>query len=108
MTGQMSDLSMTLTQLAGDIASFYDKDVADVQKMLASGIYSGQTRPLRALGLDLTQANVQAWALSQGLNADMQTMTQSEKVMLRYQYVLSSLGFVMGDFAYTADKLCVA
>ena len=108
MTGQMSDMSMTLTQLAGDIASFYDKDVADVQKMLASGIYSGQTRPLRALGLDLTQANVQAWALAQGLNADMQTMTQSEKVMLRYQYVLSSLGFVMGDFAYTADKLCVA
>lgn len=46
MTGQMSDLSMTLTQLAGDIASFYDKDVADVQKMLASGIYAGQTRPL--------------------------------------------------------------
>lgn len=46
MSGQMSDMSMTLTQLAGDIASFYDKDVADVQKMLASGIYAGQTRPL--------------------------------------------------------------
>lgn len=46
MTGQMSDLSFTMTQLAGDIASFYDKDVADVQKALASGIYAGQTRPL--------------------------------------------------------------
>lgn len=38
----------------------------------------------------------------------MQTMTQGEKVMLRYQYVLSSLGFVMGDFEKTFDRVCVA
>lgn len=108
MTGQMSDLSMTLTQLAGDMASFYDEDVADVQKALASGIFGGQTRPLRQFGLDLTQANLQSWALSQGIDANTQSMTQGEKVMLRYQYILSNLGFVMGDFAYTADKHCVA
>ena len=54
--------------------------------------------------LDLTQANLQAWALSKGLNADMQSMTQGEKVMIRYQYILSQLGFVMGDFERTSDN----
>lgn len=107
MKGQMSDMSMTLTELAADIGSFYDTSVEDVQTALTS-IYTGQTRPLRQFGIDLTQANLQAWALSQGLNADVQSMTQAEKATLRYQYVLYSARNSLGDFARTADKLCVA
>ena len=45
MTGQMSDMSMTLTELAADIGSFYDTSVEDVQTAL-SAVYTGQTRPL--------------------------------------------------------------
>jgi uncharacterized membrane protein YgcG len=102
MTGNMSDMSMTLTELAADIGSFYDTSVEDVQTALAS-IYTGQTRPLRQFGIDLTQANLQAWALAHGLNADVQSMTQAEKATLRYQYVLYSARNSLGDFARTAD-----
>lgn len=45
MTGQMSDMSMTLTELAADIGSFYDTSAEDVQTALTA-VYTGQTRPL--------------------------------------------------------------
>lgn len=102
MTGNMSDMSMTLTELAADIGSFYDTSVEDVQTALSS-IYTGQTRPLRQFGIDLTQANLQAWALAHGLNADVQSMTQAEKATLRYQYVLYSARNALSDFRKTSD-----
>ena len=54
-------------------------------------------RNVRRFGLDLSFATVEAWALSQGLNADMQKMTQAEKTMLRYQYVLANTGAAQGE-----------
>ena len=76
-----------------------DNDVADD---LAS-IFTGSTRPLRQYGLDLTQATLKEWALSQGMNANIQSMTQAEKAMLRYQYVLAHTGAAQGDFARTVN-----
>ena len=37
------------------------------------------------------------------MNANIQSMTQAEKAMLRYQYVLAHTGAAQGDFARTAD-----
>ena len=47
----LADMSLNLTRLAGDIASFYDTDVEHVSETLNS-IFTGTTRPLRAYGLD--------------------------------------------------------
>lgn len=44
---------------------------------------------------------MQAWALSRGIDADMRSMTQAEKTMLRYQYVLANTGAATGDFQRT-------
>lgn len=106
-TGQMGDMATTLTELSADMASFYNKDIEEVQTAMTS-VFTGQTRPLRAFGLDLTQTNIAAWALSQGLNADVQSMTQAEKTMLRYQYVLAHTTAAQNDFIRTSDRLCVA
>ncbi|MBR1631365.1 MAG: hypothetical protein IJ680_05870 [Paludibacteraceae bacterium] len=46
--------------------------------------------------------------MKQGLDADIQSMSQAEKTMLRYQFVMANSTASMGDFARTADKLCVA
>ena len=93
-----TDMSIVLTNLAGDMASFYDVDQQTMAQALASGVLTGQTRVLRQYGIDLTQATVQEWAMKQGLDANMQTMTQAEKVMLRYQYVLARTGAAQEDF----------
>lgn len=103
----MGDMSIELTRLAADMASFYDTDAADVADDLAS-IFTGQTRPLRQYGLDLTQATLAEWAMRNGINANIDSMTQAEKTMLRYQYVLAQTGAAQGDFARTIGRLCAA
>lgn len=98
---KMSDMSIELTKLTADMSSFYNVAQEDVAKNLQS-IFTGETEPLRKYGLDLTQATLQEWALKQGLDADMQSMSQTEKTMLRYQYVIANTGAAQGDFADTA------
>lgn len=100
--GKMADMSVNLTKLTADMASFYDVEQSAVAEDLAS-IFTGQTRPLRTYGLDLTQATLKEWALTQGIEANFKTMTQAEKAMLRYQYVMANTSAAQGDFARTAD-----
>lgn len=100
--GKMANMSIRLTELAGDMASFYDVSQEDIAKSLQS-IFSGTTAPMRRYGIDLTQATLKEWALKQGLDANISSMTQAEKAMLRYQYVLAHTTNITGDFARTAD-----
>lgn len=99
----MADMSIELTKLAADMASFYDVNQEDVARNLYA-VFTGEQEPLRKYGLDLTQATVQEWALKQGLDADMQSMTQAEKALLRYQYVMSNSTAAMHDFQRTQDS----
>ena len=101
-TDSMADMSLNLTRLAGDMASFYDVDQADVAKSLQS-IFSGTIAPLRRYGLDLTQATLSEWAMKNGLDSNIKSMTQAEKVLLRYNYVIANSKAAMGDFAKTSD-----
>ena len=100
--GKMADMSLQLTKLTSDMASFYDMEQSDVARNLQA-VFTGETEPLRKYGLDLTQATLKEWAMKQGLDADISSMTQAEKTMLRYQYVMANTAAAQGDFARTAD-----
>ena len=102
LSDSMADVSLNLTKLTADMASFYNVSQEDVAEDL-SAIFTGQTRPLRTYGLDLTQATLSEWAMKQGLDANIQSMSQAEKTMLRYQYVLANTTAAQGDFARTAN-----
>lgn len=102
LSDSMADVSLTLTQLTADMASFYNVSQKDVAEDL-SAIFTGETRPLRTYGLDLTQATLAEWAMKNGLDANVQSMSQAEKTMLRYQYVLANTTSAQGDFARTAE-----
>ena len=101
--GKMAKMSIRLTELAGDMASFYDVSQEDIAKSLQS-VFSGTTAPMRRYGIDLTQATLKEWALKQGLDANVSSMTQAEKAMLRYQYVLAHTTNITGDFKRTQDS----
>ena len=98
----VADMSLNLTKLAGDMASFYNVDYEDVAEDMEA-VYTGMTRPLRKYGLDLTVATLKEWALANGLNADIKNMTQAEKTMLRYQYVMANTTAAQGDFERTIN-----
>lgn len=101
-SNSMADMSLNLTKLTADMASFYNVEQKVVAEDLEA-IFTGQTRPLRQYGLDLTQATLQEWALKNGIDANVQSMSQAEKTMLRYQYVMANTGSAQGDFARTAN-----
>lgn len=98
----VADVSINLTRLAGDMASFYNKDYAEVAEDLES-IYTGMVKPMRQYGVDLTEASLKQFALANGMNADMKAMTQAEKMLLRYQYVMAHTTAAHGDFIRTQD-----
>lgn len=100
--GKMADMSISITKLAADMASFYNVSQKDVAEDLES-IFTGQTRPLRTYGLDLTEATLKEWAMKQGMDANIESMSQMEKTMLRYQYVMANTGAAQGDFLRTQD-----
>lgn len=99
---EVKEMSTTIAGLAADMASFYNLDFDTAFEKLKSGI-SGETEPLKALGINLSQANLEAFALSQGLDKAYASMSQAEQMALRYQYILQATGDAQGDFARTAD-----
>lgn len=100
----LADMSLNLTKLTADMASFYNTGQGEIASALQSGVMAGQSRALRQYGLDLTQATLQEYALAHGLNADMSAMTQAEKTLLRYQYVMANTANIQGDFERTAGS----
>lgn len=99
---KMSGMSTELTKLSADMASFYNEDQEKVAKSMQS-VFTGTTQPLRKYGIDLTQATLEEWAHKQGVDANIKSMSQAEKTMLRYQYVISQTGAAQGDFARTSN-----
>ena len=99
-TSEAAKLSTSLVGLAGDLASFKNIGIDQVQTALA-GIFTGETESLKRLGIVMTEANVKAYAFSEGIKKSYDEMTQAEKVMLRYNYVLSVTKNAQGDFART-------
>ena len=99
---KITDISTDLAGLAADMASFYNLDFDEAFSKIRSGI-SGQTMPLKELGIDMSVATLNAFALQQGLSKTFDQMSQSEQVMLRYQYLMSATADAQGDFARTSD-----
>lgn len=98
-----SDMAITLAGLTGDVASFYNisQDLADIK---LKSVFTGETETLKDLGIVMTQANLEAYALNQGITKSISSMSQAELVTLRYNFVLDQLSMASGDFVRTQDS----
>lgn len=68
MTSQASaDMSMSLVKTAADLASFNNMSPEEVLEKLRAGL-TGETEPLKSLGVNLNQAAIEAEAMSLGLS----------------------------------------
>lgn len=102
-TDSALNMSQKITELAGDIASFYNLDVDDAFTKIRSGI-SGETEPLKQLGINMSVANLEAYAMSKGITTAYQKMSQADQALLRYNYLLSVTADAQGDFSRTSDS----
>ena len=100
---QAADMALTVTGLTGDMASFYNVS-QDVASTALASIWTGETESLKQFGIVMTQTNLEAYALSQGINKTWNEMTQAEQVQLRYNYVMEQTALAQGDFIKTQDS----
>ena len=99
---EAANMSTTLVGLVGDLASF--KNISqDVAKTALASVFTGETESLKKLGVIMTQANLQQFALEQGISKTIKQMTEAEKVQLRYNFVLARTVNAQGDYIDTAD-----
>ena len=98
-----SDMSIEMAKLAGDFASFYDLDADAAFEKIRSGI-SGETEPLKQLGVNLSVANLEAYAMKKGITQAYGAMSQQNQALLRYNYLLDSTKDAQGDFSRTSGS----
>ena len=97
------NMSLNLTALAGDLASFRNVE-QDVAFTALKSVFTGETETLKQFGIVMTEANLEAYALSQGITKSYNAMSQAEKVALRYSFVLNATKGAQGDFARTSNN----
>lgn len=104
---QVVEMATNLTGLAGDMASFYNLDHETAFEKIRSGI-SGETEPLKQLGINMSVASLNAFLLSQGITESYESMSQADQAMVRYNYLLSATKDAQGDFSRTSDSFANA
>jgi len=97
---QAYDLSTSLTKLAYDMSSFYNMNFEDAFIKLTAGI-SGETEPLKRLGIIVTENALKQQALNMGIRQSVTTMNEAQKVMLRYNAIMAQTKNAQGDLART-------
>lgn len=97
------NMALNLTKLSANMASFFNSSNKYAAIALKS-IYTGETETLKQYGVVMTEVNLKQFALAQGISKSYNEMSQSEKVMLRYQYVMQQLGYIGDDFIDTQDS----
>lgn len=95
-------VSKSLVELTGDMSSFYNLDHDETWEKIRAGI-AGETEPLKALGINMSVANLEAYALSEGIKKSWKEMDQGEQVSLRYGYLMKVTADAQGDFNRTQD-----
>ncbi len=102
-TEQSYEMSKAITQLTGDVASFYNLSSDEAYTKLKS-IWTGETETLKEIGVVMTQNALDQYALANGYGKTTAKMTEQEKVALRYSFVQDKLRLASGDFVRTQDS----
>ena len=101
-TDAASDMAVTLTGRLSDIMSFYNKTQSEVDT-IGRALITGETEPLKAIGVVMTQTNLSAYAMAQGFSKTYAEMSSNEQLLVRYKYFLEQTSLAQGDFAKTSE-----
>jgi len=100
---QALTFSETLTKLAVDTSSLRNTDVETALTKLRAGI-SGEVKPLRQWGIDITEATLKQEALANGISKSYAQMSYAEKSLLRYSAILKQTTADQKDYARTLES----
>lgn len=100
----LAEMSTQFAQLAVDLASFHNTTDIQAFNALRSAI-TGELEPLKRFGVVMTQANLKAYALNQGVTENIESFNQAQLTALRYNFILEQTTGAQGDAERTADSL---
>lgn len=98
-----AEWSKSLTERVADLSNFYDTSTEETISALNS-IVTGTVQPMRRFGITMTEVNLQQWAFAHGIRKTVREMSESEKVQLRYQFVMDKTKMAVGTTAREADS----
>jgi hypothetical protein len=102
--GQAADMGVSLTKLAADASSFYNIPLADALEKIEAGLV-GEVRPLRELGVLLSEDATQREAVRLGIVRSGEALNDQQKVMARASLIHKGLTDASGDLERTQGSL---
>ncbi len=103
MADQASDMAVEITGRLADVMSFYNKTQSEADT-IGRALYSGETEPLKAIGLVATQTNLHLFALQQGFTKTYEKMSAGEQLYVRQLFFLDKTSLAAGDFVKTSKS----
>ena len=97
------EMAKGLTQLAYDMASFYNLKPEIAFEKLQAGI-SGESEPLKRLGILVLENTIKQTEYAKAILATGRELTEAEKVMARYHAIMQQTSKAQGDLARTMDS----
>ncbi len=99
----ISKMSERLSELAVDLASFYNTSDEEAKMRLFSGL-SGETEAVRRLGIDISDTSLSDYNHQKGDNRNLAQLTLQEKTLLRYEKILRDTTIKQGDAIRTSRQ----
>ncbi len=112
LTGKdLSSFSLTSTKLAADLGSFYNTKAEDAIAAIGSAM-RGEAEPIRKYGVLISAASLETAAMNYELRTGevlerdhKNQLTETSKVLARYQAILDQTTDAQGDFNRTSEGL---
>lgn len=97
-----TNLSLVLTKASNDIASLFNMDIEQVFENLSSGM-QGMSRAVRKYGMDIRTSTLQTEAAALGITAQVENMSEANRMGLRFLTMMKQASNANGDFARTIE-----
>jgi len=97
------EMSTGVVKLAGDMASFRNIPMEEALTKIKSGL-TGETEPLKAIGILVDEATVKTYAYTHGIAAQGAELSAQQKVLARYGAILAQTSNDQGDLARTLES----
>lgn len=101
--GEAADLSVSLTKLATDVASFNNASDTETMKAFQSALV-GNHETVRRFGIVITEAELQAELFAMGITKAKNQVSAAEKLQARYNLIVKGTSDAHGDAARTAES----
>lgn len=101
---ELAEKTNEITVRAADMASVFNTSVPDALGAVNQAL-RGETEAIRRYAGDVTDASLQTFLFSQGINKNVRELTEQEKRLYRVDLIMKQTEVTAGDFANTSDSL---